>query len=176
MTGESWSEAVARPLLFSDNGYFVSFYFVSFICLLQIILLNVFVAVLLEKFLGDTDEGAPELDASALLEVDVPTNLVPSASETPGVALGAANALPPSTSEYRQSSDALHGTDSAAAIHAKLDLLLSRDDALTKQLKALKTQVDSLTQAQQMRPQQPPSSRTFGIFSRRDESAEVVSA
>ena len=54
LTGDSWGE-MARPLLFG-TGYAataVSIYFVSFIILTTYILLNVVVAVLLEKIIDD---------------------------------------------------------------------------------------------------------------------------
>merc|ERR1712137_955023 len=66
MTGESWSEAVVRPLLFGlykNNALFVGIFFVSFIILTEIVLINVVVAVLLENFvISDPDEAA-EVDA-----------------------------------------------------------------------------------------------------------------
>merc|ERR1712032_636261 len=46
MTGESWSEAVARPLLFgwsTSNGAVVGIFFVSFMMLTQFVLINVVV-------------------------------------------------------------------------------------------------------------------------------------
>merc|ERR1712232_1313407 len=65
MTGESWSEAVARPLLFgwSNNATVVGIFFVSFIILTQIVLINVVVAVLLENFVTpDPDEEDAGVD------------------------------------------------------------------------------------------------------------------
>jgi len=62
MTGESWSEAVTRPLLFgfdtsmTTSAVVVGFYFVSFIILMQMVLINVVVAVLLDKFV-EKDDG-----------------------------------------------------------------------------------------------------------------------
>ena len=76
MTGESWSEAVARPLIFGlyRNAIFVSIFFVSFIMLTQIVLTNVIVAVLLDKFVEDPTEGddepPPQIDASDFLGGD----------------------------------------------------------------------------------------------------------
>ena len=69
MTGESWSEAVARPLMFGlyKNAFLVSIYFVSFILLMQIVLTNVVVAVLLDKFVADeskADDGDEGGDSS----------------------------------------------------------------------------------------------------------------
>ena len=41
MTGESWSEAVARPVLFGSSPAFAGFYYGSFIIVMQIVLVNV---------------------------------------------------------------------------------------------------------------------------------------
>lgn len=63
MTGESWSEAVARPLIFGlykNDAIVVGFFFVSFIILTQIVLINVVVAVLLEKFVANEPDGTEE--------------------------------------------------------------------------------------------------------------------
>jgi hypothetical protein len=76
MTGESWSEVIARPLVFGSPGapgytcagcssVFVGFFFVSFLLLTQIVLVNVVVAVLLDKFVeeqptGGKDEQPPD--------------------------------------------------------------------------------------------------------------------
>ena len=74
MTGESWSEAIARPLVFGlmDNAVVVGLFYVSFIILTQLVLTNVVVAVLLDNFvtdgLGDKEnevKGAPEISAAA---------------------------------------------------------------------------------------------------------------
>lgn len=59
LTGESWAEVVARPLLHSDNtlqSVCYAFFFMSFVVINSIILINVVVAVLLEKMV-DPDEG-----------------------------------------------------------------------------------------------------------------------
>lgn len=54
LTGESWSEAVVRPLLFGaetpGDGVTVAVLFVTYIIITQVILQNVVVAVLIEKF------------------------------------------------------------------------------------------------------------------------------
>jgi hypothetical protein len=63
MTGESWSEAVARPLIFGlyqNDAIVVGFFFVSFIILTQIVLINVVVAVLLDSFCANQDDGGEE--------------------------------------------------------------------------------------------------------------------
>jgi len=70
MTGESWSEAVARPLVFGygRNAATASIYFVSFIIVTQMVLVNVVVAVLLDKFVTEQEEEPEEIDADALLD------------------------------------------------------------------------------------------------------------
>jgi len=69
LTGESWSEAVARPLLMGESvidAFGVAFFFVSFTLINGLVLINVVVAVLLEKMVDD--EPAEEADADAALE------------------------------------------------------------------------------------------------------------
>jgi len=66
LTGESWSEAVARPLLHGPDvmsSVGVGIYFVSFIVINGIILINVVVAVLLDKFVQE-DAAEPEEEES----------------------------------------------------------------------------------------------------------------
>ena len=64
MTGESWSEAIARPLVFGYSppygAVLVGVFFTSFILLMQIVLVNVVVAVLLDKFVADEDKEEEE--------------------------------------------------------------------------------------------------------------------
>jgi hypothetical protein len=153
ITGESWAEAIARPLLFGDNGYFVSFYFVSFICLLQVILLNVFVAVLLEKFLG-AEEAEEEwsLEGEDLLALITDHGNNASGHSQLAYAagvLGAASSAPtlnhspsPSPSAFQDDERSQHGQ--AESIHAKLDRLLQRDELLVRQLELLQKQVETL--------------------------------
>ena len=57
MTGESWSEAIARPLIFGDQTLVVGIFYISFIILTQIVLTNVVVAVLLDKFVTTNDDA-----------------------------------------------------------------------------------------------------------------------
>jgi len=88
LTGESWSEAIARPLVFGfpkeeGGAAFVAVFFTSFILLMQIVLINVVVAVLLENFV--TDDPPPPLgseDAALTLQSTTATAL-----EVSGVAL-----------------------------------------------------------------------------------------
>lgn len=67
LTGESWAEVVARPLIFgydahsNTSWFFSSFYFASYVILMQIVLVNVVVAVLLDKFVEEKpSEETPE--------------------------------------------------------------------------------------------------------------------
>eukprot|EP00928_Gymnodinium_smaydae_P029817 TRINITY_DN22351_c0_g4_i2.p1 TRINITY_DN22351_c0_g4~~TRINITY_DN22351_c0_g4_i2.p1 ORF type:complete len:408 (-),score=119.33 TRINITY_DN22351_c0_g4_i2:45-1268(-) len=71
LTGESWSEAIVRPLIWSYNTpmeqFGTAFFFVSFIVVNAIVLLNVVVAVLLEKMATDEDADAQQAqDASQI--------------------------------------------------------------------------------------------------------------
>merc|ERR1719152_19430 len=60
LTGDSWSEAIGRPLL--GMHWYSTIYFVSFILVNAVVLINVVVAVLLEKMV---DETVPEDDGEA---------------------------------------------------------------------------------------------------------------
>jgi hypothetical protein len=62
LTGESWSEAIARPLIEQNDtsAFGTGFFFVSFIVINQIVLVNVVVAVLLEKMVDDEPEITEE--------------------------------------------------------------------------------------------------------------------
>jgi len=63
LTGESWSEAVVRPLLFGysrSSSFMVGAFFTSYILLTQVVLQNVVVAVLLDKFVEDPDKKEGE--------------------------------------------------------------------------------------------------------------------
>jgi len=68
LTGESWSEAVARPILFGWNDYgglsiyLSSGFFILFVIINAFILFNVFVAVLLDKVVAPDVEPEDEED------------------------------------------------------------------------------------------------------------------
>jgi len=81
LTGESWSEAVARPVLFgwdskNEGGYggisvvLSAFYFISFVLINAFILFNVFVAVLLDKVVAPD----PDIDEEDDDDPDHPNN------------------------------------------------------------------------------------------------------
>ena len=72
LTGESWAEGVARPILFGWDEYgkgfsaFLSaFFFISFMLINSFILFNVFVAVLLDKVTAADEEKDEEDEAVA---------------------------------------------------------------------------------------------------------------
>jgi len=86
MTGESWSEAVVRPLIFGEknaNAVGVSIFFVVYILLTQVVLQNVVVAVLLDNFSTDSSEEESDAPKDAAASA-------PAASESPAGASGAA--------------------------------------------------------------------------------------
>ena len=67
LTGESWSEAVARPIIFADGQVLASIYFVSYVIICGIVLVNVAVAVLLEKMVEPPE--LPSVDGIVLSEM-----------------------------------------------------------------------------------------------------------
>jgi len=67
LTGESWSEAVARPIIFADGQVLASIYFVSYVIICGIVLVNVAVAVLLEKMVEPPE--LPSIDGIVLSEM-----------------------------------------------------------------------------------------------------------
>jgi len=74
LTCESWSEAIARPLLHCNSvaeAFGVAFFFVSFIIVNAIVLINVVVAVLLEKMVDDTDKKEASDDGDEVEEAEV---------------------------------------------------------------------------------------------------------
>ena len=67
LTGDSWAEAIGRPLL---EGWFpvsTALFFVSFILLHSVVLINVVVAVLLEKMVTPEDEEDADVEDEDLL-------------------------------------------------------------------------------------------------------------
>ena len=73
LTGESWSEVVVRPLLFGWHdagplsGTAIVLFFTSFLIICAIVLINVVVAVLLEKMVDEPDppdEDEEDMDSS----------------------------------------------------------------------------------------------------------------
>eukprot|EP00614_Pseudopedinella_elastica_P035248 CAMPEP_0172644906 /NCGR_PEP_ID=MMETSP1068-20121228/239455_1 /TAXON_ID=35684 /ORGANISM="Pseudopedinella elastica, Strain CCMP716" /LENGTH=466 /DNA_ID=CAMNT_0013459125 /DNA_START=120 /DNA_END=1521 /DNA_ORIENTATION=- len=72
LTGESWSEAVARPLIDgTEYPFSVAIYFVTFNLICGVVLINVVVAVLLEKMVEE-DEPEEEEEEQEELGPDDP--------------------------------------------------------------------------------------------------------
>merc|ERR1719440_1796712 len=61
LTGESWSEAVARPVIFTQGSfpYVAGVFYVTYILICGIVLVNVAVAVLLEKMVDPEEPPDP---------------------------------------------------------------------------------------------------------------------
>jgi len=147
MTGESWSEAVARPLLFgysdslNTSAIVVGIFFVSFIIFMQLVLINVVVAVLLDKFVASAPEenNAPLVDESGSLnvsgELSAPAAGAPAAA---GAALPAAATLPPPAVGLGKPVAMSKGGE------AKLDELLKQMTAMASAMAALKTDLASV--------------------------------
>jgi hypothetical protein len=67
LTGESWAEAIARPVIFFYDGYRrvgSALFFVSFVIINSFVLANVVVAVLLDKMQDCPDEEDEEADGA----------------------------------------------------------------------------------------------------------------
>jgi len=68
MTGESWSEIVARPVIFGKGIEYRSiFFYTTYVLVCSIILVNVAIAVLLEKMV-DNDPSTDGIDVIASLK------------------------------------------------------------------------------------------------------------
>ncbi|CAE8731711.1 unnamed protein product [Polarella glacialis] len=139
LTGESWSEAVARPLLHTNqpiDAIGVCFFFVSFVLVNGVVLINVVVAVLLEKMVDDPNEAKdPEEeekqeeaeavttdDEDRVVEAAIPRqNQPPPAPMIPYVSAG----------NNQPSSDALSGDDflamQADVVALKADLQIIKE-------------------------------------------------
>lgn len=153
MTGESWSEAVARPLVFGynqGNATVVSLFFVSFILLLQTVMINVFVAVLLDKFVGATDDEPLAIDASDLLRVS--EDIYDRKRDDTDLSVKAGNRF--HCERLIAPARCSHGSSTSSSgsgpldVHAKLDMLLQRDEMLLQQMAKLQDQVNALAQKQ----------------------------
>ena len=106
LTGESWSEAVARPTMFGkgggadgkgmDGGAVLSgIFYVTFIIIMQIVMLNVVVAVLLEKMV---EEDPPEEEEEEEEEEKLSMGMPPAAMHMRG-------ATPPPSASCAASAD-----------------------------------------------------------------------
>lgn len=80
MTMDSWASAIARVIIFEQEGGFGAvFFFTSYIFVAGIVMTNVVVAILLEKYLAATkggDEDAPEGSEGGAVEECEPSGCV----------------------------------------------------------------------------------------------------
>eukprot|EP00900_Chrysochromulina_parva_P003450 jgi/Chrpa1/13105/Chrysochromulina_OHIO_Genome00002728-RA len=135
-SGESWSEAVARPLIFGltstggGDDPIVLTYFYSFRILMKVVMLNVVVAVLLDSF-GEGD-GEDE-DDDAIGELTAPTAAAMTTAPPPvppATAPAASTELPAAISaEAMTKLEKLPAAISAEAM-TKLEKLLGKVDEL----------------------------------------------
>ena len=139
MTGESWSEAIARPLLFgfssslTTSAIVIGAFFTSFIILMQMVLINVVVAVLLDKFVDSPAPAEQEMEPQGgPADPDVgPAQLLSSLSEDPAQLLSSLSS-PLFDSEAPPRSFSVTATNAAAdaAAGPALEAVTERLDAL----------------------------------------------
>jgi hypothetical protein len=130
LTGESWSEAIARPLIEQNDtsAFGTGFFFVSFIIINQIVLVNVVVAVLLEKMVDDEPDITPQ-EVAAAQEKKESFPSEKDAIAAPGAAadLTAAPATIPSAGDASPAMMA-----ELRSMREQIDLILSRVDSIPK--------------------------------------------
>jgi hypothetical protein len=148
MTGDSWSEAVVRPLIFGwvrPNAFVVALFFVSFILITNMVLMNVVVAALLDKFVESASGkiSADEL-VSKLNEKIEPVS--PAALVTSTAAQGAH--LLSSRSKAALESAVAGGSGLGDSNHgAQLAQILLLLHAQGEQIKALHAKFDAVVHA-----------------------------
>lgn len=101
MSTDSWAEAVARPLMSTPDSFVnlaTAFYFLSFQILCETILINVVVAVLLDKMMAE-ETGPPQDDTPRPSELKSEGTVLPSESE----------AMSPE--QHRNSQEACYGSE-----------------------------------------------------------------
>eukprot|EP00931_Biecheleriopsis_adriatica_P068438 TRINITY_DN42391_c0_g1_i1.p1 TRINITY_DN42391_c0_g1~~TRINITY_DN42391_c0_g1_i1.p1 ORF type:complete len:493 (+),score=93.05 TRINITY_DN42391_c0_g1_i1:111-1589(+) len=128
LTGESWSEAIARPLMFGyetparASGLKVGIFFTSFLIVTQIVMVNVVVAVLLEKMVEDEpaegrrgddsdDESAEEDDYRDSAENGNSQGAHPEIDDKDDKMAEDTNSIPP----LEQSADDMNGSGSSSS-------------------------------------------------------------
>ena len=169
LTGESWAEMVARPLLFgrpeensSWSVFAVAFYFTSFILLHQIVLVNVVVAVLLDKFVEPEDKQEDKSEAeeiTAVLDLNSSCHSGAAATSPPSAtaaaaataaATASAAAAAATPSKYPQPV-----SDDAATLQAEVQLLRAEVALQVEGMNEVKSQMErvlKLLAEQQGRP------------------------
>jgi len=130
MTGESWAEAIARPVIYGYSTVAGGFYFVSFVILTQMVLINVVVAVLLDKMV---EEHPPDTTPMTEEEVEdfvsyLQSELQKEEGNRTALESGPAAAPPRAQSARRKTVD-----DRLDALEKKLDKILNK--LIDKELK-----------------------------------------
>ena len=159
LTGESWAEVVARPLVFVNGGlaYVSVLYHVSFIILCGIVLVNVVVAVLLEKMVdpeSSVDPDAPDI-ASAPVSCSSATDAAicaPSHSSATTMPLSAVSVNPPCNNSTASESRV---TDSMVADIAQLKVDMATIKALLQGLADRTVTIADANNAPMQRSAQP---------------------
>ena len=147
MTGDSWSEAVVRPLIFglyvpgTFGTFAVCFFFVSFILITNMVLANVFVAALLDEFVQSADEGS--VAADALVEK------VLKSLEEKGVAAkeGAPAAAPTAANPFISNRTANAISMAGGTADGKLDAILRVLQKQQDEIAAMKETLDKVVNA-----------------------------
>jgi len=70
MTGDSWAECLARPLifgLFQRSAVTTGFFFISFVILTNMVMMNVVVAVLLDQFVAPPPSGLTDGEVKEMI-------------------------------------------------------------------------------------------------------------
>jgi len=132
LTGESWSEAVVRPLIFGynpSNAFLVGFFFTVYILLTQVVLQNVVVAVLLDNFVADTpedkpDESAVPAESAQFFAVDSATTDAAIVREATSSGVTVQAASPPQQARLQSSAEQTVATLLADAEQIKADQAL----------------------------------------------------
>jgi len=104
ITGDSRSEAVARPMVHGDDG-FLAFgsvlYFISFQLVCGVVLINVTIAILLEKMVDDGSEKMEEAQRNAYLAQEAALAAGLAAGEASEAVADAGNVKSDSTAKRR---------------------------------------------------------------------------
>jgi hypothetical protein len=139
--------------LYRGDALFVSVFFVSFLLLLDTVMVNVVVAVLLDKFTMDTEEN------ESSTQIADATELLPDSRDEGKGRPGATEMFqigqepPVLKMPTRQPTiESTIGND--FSLHAKLDQLLQRDEWMMQHMKKLQEQMDAFGQ-------RLPTSRLF---------------
>ena len=146
LTGESWSEAVARPTMFGQSAALTGIFYVTFIIIMQIVMLNVVVAVLLEKMVDDSPppgEEDNEVERKSAAPAPAP---MPLTCDGAGPALGLKPMTMmgdgPSTDSPASRTGASDLADAKTGPHGAVGHPAACATTSTADMQAMKTQID----------------------------------